>query len=100
MKIGLFTDTYFPSINGITYVVDILQKNIEALGHEAVIFAPEPRPRHWFRKREKHVVRVPAVEGLFFEEQLTSFFFPTRQLRRIQDLQLDAIIIFTPGQLV
>lgn len=98
MRIGLFTDTYFPNTNGIAYVVHILQKNLESLGHEAFIFAPEPRARHWFRRREHNVIRFPALEGLFFEEQLTSFFFPSRQLKKITDLQLDAIIIFTPAQ--
>lgn len=98
MRIGLFTDSYFPAVNGITYVVDILRKNIEEQGHEAWVFAPEPRMRFWLHRREKHIVRFPALEGLFFDEQLTSFFFPSRQLKKITDLNLDAIIIFTPGQ--
>ncbi len=98
MKVGLFTDAYHPNTNGVTYVVDILHKNLERLGHEVWIFAPEPRVRSWLKKREPRTVRFPAVEGLFFDEQLTSFFFPPRQLKRITDIDLDVIVIFTTGQ--
>ena len=34
MKIGLFTDSYRPSINGIVYVVESLKRELEALGPE------------------------------------------------------------------
>ena len=64
MRIGLFTDSYRPSINGIVFVVDSLKRELEALGvkeeelkaldkeirgivNEAADFAessPEPEP--------------------------------------------------------
>ena len=40
MRIGLFTDTYRPSINGIVFVVESLKKHLEAQGHEVYIFCP------------------------------------------------------------
>ncbi len=36
--IGLFTDSYRPSINGIVYVVESLKRRLEALGHEVYVF--------------------------------------------------------------
>lgn len=40
MRIGLFTDTYRPSINGIVFVVESLKRELEALGHEVFIVCP------------------------------------------------------------
>lgn len=98
MRIGIFTDTYHPATNGIVFVVDIIRKNLTALGHEVIIFAPETRMRFW-RRSEPGVVRFPAIEGIFFDEQSTSFFFPPTRLKKIQALELDAVLIMTPGQI-
>jgi hypothetical protein len=40
MRIGLFTDTYRPSINGIVFVVESLKRELETLGHEVFVFCP------------------------------------------------------------
>lgn len=40
MKIGLFTDTYAPQINGVTTVIQMMEKEFKALGHEPIVFAP------------------------------------------------------------
>lgn len=98
MKIGLFTDTYHPSMNGIIVVVDIMKQNLEALGHEVYIVAPASSLR-WWRFPEKHVIRFAGVRGLFFSESMQSIFFPPKQRRRIAKLGLDAIIFFTPAQI-
>lgn len=97
MRIGLFTDSYHPSTNGITAVVDIMRENLEKLGHEVFIFAPASSLR-WWNFNERHVIRFPGIRGLFFDEFLTSVFFPPKQLRRIRKLQLECIVIFTPAQ--
>jgi glycosyltransferase involved in cell wall biosynthesis len=40
MKIGLFTDTYTPQINGVATVVQMMRREFRAMGHDAYIFAP------------------------------------------------------------
>ena len=40
MRIGLFTDTYRPTINGIVFVVETVKKQLESLGHEVYVFCP------------------------------------------------------------
>lgn len=98
VRIGLFTDTYHPSTNGITVVIDIMKKNLELLGHEVYIVAPASSLRN--RKlHERHVIRFPAIKGLFFDEQLTSVFFPPREYRKLSRLNLDAVILYTPAQI-
>jgi glycosyltransferase involved in cell wall biosynthesis len=97
MRIGLFTDTYHPNTNGVVVVVDIIRRNLEALGHEVYVFAPHPGIKSP-PKDDDHVIRFMAIENLFFAEQMTSVFFPRKQLRRVEKLSLDACMVFSPGQ--
>lgn len=99
MRIGLFTDSYHPSTNGITVVIDIMKNNLELLGHEVFIVAPASTLNPWNTLKERHVIRFAGIKGLFFDEFFTSVFFPPKQLRKIRTLKLDAIIIFTPAQI-
>jgi len=43
MKIGFFTDTYFPQINGVTYTVSLWKRELEKLGHEVIVYYPEDK---------------------------------------------------------
>lgn len=102
MRIGLFTDTYRPSINGIVYVVESLKKHLEAEGHEVYIFCPasslRPTQQNELFDEDEYVVRFPSVKGAFYDDYDTSLFFPPRVLSRIRELDLDVIHFFTPGQ--
>jgi 1,2-diacylglycerol 3-alpha-glucosyltransferase len=102
MRVGLFTDTYRPSINGIVFVVESLKKNLEEQGHEVFIFCPGSsiRPSHTAEllDEDEHVIRFPSVKGAFYDAYDMSLFFPPRVLSRIKELDLDVIHFFTPGQ--
>lgn len=102
MKIGIFTDTYHPSINGIVYVVDSTKRYLEARGHEVYIFCParSMRPHAQSKKyhEDEHVIRFPSIKGVLYDENDLSFFFPPAVLRRIKELELDVIHFVTTGQ--
>jgi len=102
MRIGLFTDTYRPSINGIVFVVESLKKHLESQGHEVFVFCPARsirRNEHAATYDEdEHVIRFPSIKGAFYEDYDTSLFFPPRVLAQVRDLNLDIIHFFTPGQ--
>lgn len=102
MRIGLFTDTYRPSINGIVFVVESLKRELEALGHEVYVFCPGKPMRRSTKaelyEEDNHIVRFPSVKGVFFDDYDTSVFFPPRVVRQIADLELDVVHIFTPSQ--
>ena len=101
MRIGLFTDTYFPSINGIVYVVDITRRHLESMGHEVFVFCPSEGIRITDEeKKDDHVIRFRGImKGLLFDDYNLSLFFPAARLRQINDLNLDVIQFFTPGQI-
>lgn len=102
MRIGLFTDTYRPSINGIVFVVESLKKHLEEQGHEVFVFCPGSsiRPNRHADEfdEDEHVIRFPSIKGTFYDDYDVSLFFPPRVLSRIKALDLDVIHFFTPGQ--
>lgn len=98
MRIGLFTDTYHPQVNGIVYVVDITKKHLEAMGHEVFIFCPAETVRLSKFENEKNVIRFRSVKGLWFDDYNMSLFFPSREMRKIKKMKLDVIHFFTPSQ--
>lgn len=95
MRIGFFTDTYRPQINGITYVIDIMRKDLEAMGHEVFIFAPA---LSGYEETDDHIIRFPALKGFFYDDYLLSLFFPPKEIGRIRDYNLDIVQFFTPSQ--
>lgn len=102
MRIGLFTDTYLPSINGVVYVVQSLKRELEALGHEVYVFCPaqsmRPAKQAEVLEEDERIIRFPSFKGVFFDDYDVSFFFPPVVQSRIQKIQLDMIHVFTPSQ--
>lgn len=100
MRIGLFTDTYRPSINGIVFVVETLKKRLEEQGHEVFIFCPAKSIRRSvdLEFEDDHIVRFPSIKGAFFDDYDTSIFFPPRVAQQIRELDLDVVHVFTPSQ--
>jgi glycosyltransferase involved in cell wall biosynthesis len=95
MRIGLFTDTYHPANNGVVLVVDVTRRELEKLGHEVFVFAPDGSLLSDKKKMpdDSHVVRLPALQ---YDMQL-SVFFPPALLKKIRALKLDIIHYMTPA---
>ena len=103
MRIGLFSDTYRPTINGITYVVDTLKHQLEKDGHEVFIFCPgktiRPGKLQEMSDEDPHIIRIPSFPSGFFDDSDFALFFPPKTLRQIRNLELDVVHIFTPSQI-
>lgn len=102
MRIGLFTDTYRPSINGITFVVESLKHQLEALGHEVYVFCParsiRPDRQAGLLAEDDHIIRFRSVRSGFFDDFDISLIFPLKVVRQITEMKLDVVHIFTPSQ--
>lgn len=105
MRIGLFTDTYRPSINGIVFVVESLKRELENLGHEVYVFcpaksmSPSKQAELLNEDSDSRIIRFPSIKGAFFDDYDTSVFFPPTVQRRIKELELDMVHVFTPSQI-
>lgn len=60
MRIAIFTNTYWPTVNGVAISVANLRRGLEAAGHEVWVFAPAP-PGFDPAQDEPRIVRFPAV---------------------------------------
>ncbi len=97
MRIGMFTDYYLPVKTGVSTSVASFRDELEKLGHEVYVFAPSAGML--VREEDDHIVRFPAIKGLFVENYMTSVFFPPQQIRKIEKLNLDIIHFHTPSQI-
>lgn len=66
MKIGIFTDTFTPQINGVTSILEELDRVLTRQGHEVYIFAPA-----YFRAQRNEngrIFRFPALTAYFHKD--------------------------------
>ncbi|MBO5198564.1 MAG: glycosyltransferase family 4 protein [Lachnospiraceae bacterium] len=88
MNIGLFTETYYPEINGVANSVYMLKEQLERMGHNAYVFttttpgAPE---------KEHNVFRVKSIPCAFLTERRIGMFYSPKLANIIKGLNLDVI---------
>lgn len=92
MRIGLFTDTYTPDINGVVSSIVTLQRELEKNGHDVYIITNH---KAMTMKREGNVLRLPGLElkWLYGYKLSTPYHFSARD--EIKTMQLDVIHVHT-----
>lgn len=88
MRIGFFTDTYFPQVSGVSTSIKTLKEELEKLGHEVYIFTTTDPEATDF---EKDIVRMPSVPFVSFKDRrivVRGIFFAYQIAK---ELQLDII---------
>jgi 1,2-diacylglycerol 3-alpha-glucosyltransferase len=63
MKIGFFTDTYFPQINGVCYVISHWKEELERQGHEVFVYYPHDKEY----EPKKNEVPIKSISFLFYQ---------------------------------
>ncbi len=85
MRIGLFTDTYTPDINGVVTVVTLMERTLSERGHEVYVFAPcHPEAR----EEVPHVCRFSSVKLIYYEGMRVAMPFSRRAVRLARDLDV------------
>ena len=88
MRIGLFTDTYPPFINGVSTSVLMLTQGLEKLGHE--VYVVTVNDESFSYKEEDGVLKIPSFPiGLMNFRQ--SGIYPLKALKIIKKWKLDII---------
>lgn len=88
MRIGLFTDTYPPFINGVSTSVLMLKQGLEQLGHEVFVVTVNSENFHY--KKEDNILMIPGIPVGIFDYRLTSL-YPIRAQKIIKKWKLDII---------
>lgn len=87
MNVGIFTETYYPQINGVVTSIRALEKELNNQGHKVYIFTTthpdaSPAPR---------VFRLPSMPFWSMPSHRVAFTFSPKVLKVIKDLNLDII---------
>lgn len=93
MRIGLFSDTYTPDINGVVSSIVTLQKELEKNGHE--VFIVTNHKAIISMQKEGNVLRLPGLElkWLYGYKLSTPYHFSARD--EIKKMNLDVIHVHT-----
>ena len=58
MRIGKFTDSYFPQVSGVSTSIRTLKEELEAQGHEVIIFTTtDPKAD----EAEENIIRLTSI---------------------------------------
>lgn len=92
MRIGLFTDTYTPDINGVVSSIVTLQRELEKNGHDVYVITNH---KAMTMKKEGNVLRLPGLElkWLYGYKLSTPYHFSARD--EIKNMHLDVIHVHT-----
>lgn len=93
MRIGLFSDTYLPDINGVVSSTVTLQKELEKKGHEVFVITNHKGLLH--SEREGNVYRLPGVELKWLYGYVMSSPIQLSAREEIKKMNLDIIHVQT-----
>lgn len=97
MKIGFFTDRFYPQVDGVAVSVDIFAKELIKLGHEVVIFCPQSaEPK---RQDPSYVVRFRSIPSFWYEGHRDTMPFNNSNIELVKSYDFDVIHIHTPAQI-
>lgn len=87
MNIGLFTDTYFPQVSGVSTSIKLLRDELVKLGHTVIIFTTtDPAAA-----TETGVVRLPSIPFVNYEDRRIAYSGFDRCLKIARQNKLDIV---------
>lgn len=88
MKVGIFTDTYYPQVSGVATSILTLKEELEKDGHEVTIFTTtDPNAI----KEEKSIIRFPSIPFLSFKDRRVAIRGKHQALKIAKELEIDVI---------
>jgi 1,2-diacylglycerol 3-alpha-glucosyltransferase len=94
LRVGYFTDTYDPEINGVVYSIHQFEQELERRGHKVFVYATKT-PGH--KDTRPRVVRFPSIPSLLYPGiRLALPNIPRLLLRSLPKAKLDLIHSHTP----
>lgn len=90
MRVGIFTDTYPPFINGVSTSISMLEAGLRALGHEVYIVTVNPDNMSYKYEDDDRIVRIPGIPIGIYDYRLTGI-YPIKTINKIKSWKLDVI---------
>lgn len=93
MNIGIFTECYYPLLNGVVVSVDTYKEELIKLGHNVFIFAPS-HPGH--QEKDKNIYRFLSLRYPSPTGYRLPLPYPLEVFKKIRELNLDIIHTQSP----
>lgn len=90
MRIGLFTDTYPPFINGVSTSINMLENALRKKGHKVFIVTVNPEDMTYKLESNGKVLRIPGIPTGIYDYRLTTL-YPIKAVNIIKEWNLDII---------
>ena len=90
MRIGIFTDTYPPYINGVSTSVSLLENALRKKGHQVYIVTVNTENMRYKYENDEHIIRIPGVPIGIYDYRLTGV-YPLKAINKIKKWNLDVI---------
>lgn len=90
MRVGIFTDTYPPFINGVSTSIVSLEKALQQMGHEVFIVTVNPDDMSYRYENEERIIRIPGIPIGIYDYRLTGI-YPLKAITKIKSWNLDII---------
>lgn len=90
MRIGIFTDTYPPYINGVSTSIKMLEKALKEKGHQVYIVTVNSEEMKYKYEENERIIRIPGIPTGIYDYRLTGI-YPARILKIIKNWNLDII---------
>ena len=90
MRIGIFTDTYPPYINGVSTSIVSLEKALVQKGHQVFIVTVNADNLSYKYENDDHIIRIPGIPTGIYNYRLTGI-YPLRAINKIKKWNLDII---------
>lgn len=90
MRIGLFTDTYPPFINGVSTSVDMLKTALEKKGHEVYLVTVNDSTVKSNYDEKKHILRIPSIKSGIYDYRISRI-YPVSLINMMRKWNLDVI---------
>ena len=89
LRIGLFTDTYFPQVSGVATSIRTLKTELEKLGHTVFIFTTTDKDVN--RYEDWQIIRIPSIPFFAFKDRRIAYRGFTKALAIAKQYKLDMI---------
>ena len=100
MRVGIFTESYPPLVNGVSTSILMLEHALTKLGHEVFIITVSDNKKDYILENNGHILRLPSVNlANCYDYKMTSV-YPIKAVNMIKKMNLDVIhsnVEFTVG---
>ena len=90
MRIGIFTDSYPPYINGVSTSIVMLKNALEKQGHQVFVVTVNADKMSYKYEDNNKIIRLPGVPIGIYDYRLTGI-YPLKAINKIKKWHLDVI---------